>query len=142
MSALGVAVFLQSSKLHHSLWRRKPLHRFLCMVFFAYPLVFCSVEQRCLALCVLIEAVAFLILYWLHVRFPFYRFGFHWPPFTSISHLHLHVVSPLEQMSALSRFVFMPGSAWFCPVSFPYTYRNRGYDTGSRVPRHRFPFLF
>lgn len=50
------------------------------------------------------------------------RFGFHWPPFTSISHLHLHVVSPLEQMSALSRFVFMPGSAWFCPVEDAIAY--------------------
>ena len=33
------------------------------------------------------------------------RLGFHWPPFQSIEHLHMHVLSPVSSMSFLSRRV-------------------------------------
>lgn len=53
------------------------------------------------------------------------RFGFHWPPFTSISHLHLHVIAPSADMSMLGRFIFMPGSPWFSLVEDAVAYLER-----------------
>lgn len=41
------------------------------------------------------------------------RLGFHWPPFNSISHLHLHVISPVKNMGFISGLVFKPNSYWF-----------------------------
>jgi hypothetical protein len=41
------------------------------------------------------------------------RFGFHWPPFTMISHLHLHVISPMTDMGFMARLIFRPNSWWF-----------------------------
>lgn len=35
----------------------------------------------------------------------FIRMGFHWPPFYTIGHMHLHVISPVSSMSFLSRYV-------------------------------------
>lgn len=35
----------------------------------------------------------------------FVRMGFHWPPFYSIGHMHLHAISPASSMSAFNRFV-------------------------------------
>ncbi|VDI43754.1 Hypothetical predicted protein [Mytilus galloprovincialis] len=40
-------------------------------------------------------------------------YGFHWPPFNSISHLHLHVISPASSMSWFQRVIFRPNSFWF-----------------------------
>lgn len=53
------------------------------------------------------------------------RMGFHWPPFTSISHLHLHVIAPTAEMSTLGRLIFMPGSAWFTTVEEAVAYLER-----------------
>jgi diadenosine tetraphosphate (Ap4A) HIT family hydrolase len=44
------------------------------------------------------------------------RLGFHLPPFNSISHLHLHVISPASQMSTISRLIFKPHTWWFTSV--------------------------
>ena len=41
------------------------------------------------------------------------RLGFHWPPFHTIAHLHLHVISPQSQMGWIARGIFMPGTWWF-----------------------------
>ncbi|KAK8729174.1 hypothetical protein OTU49_008664 [Cherax quadricarinatus] len=41
------------------------------------------------------------------------RMGFHWPPFHSISHLHLHVIAPENEMGFIARGAFMTGSFWF-----------------------------
>ncbi|KAK4324458.1 hypothetical protein Pmani_004906 [Petrolisthes manimaculis] len=41
------------------------------------------------------------------------RLGFHWPPFHSISHLHLHVIAPENEMGFLARGIFKTNSFWF-----------------------------
>ncbi|XP_046995807.1 adenosine 5'-monophosphoramidase HINT3-like isoform X1 [Schistocerca americana] len=41
------------------------------------------------------------------------RLGFHWPPFYSIGHLHLHVISPASDMSFVSQLIFRNNSWWF-----------------------------
>lgn len=43
--------------------------------------------------------------------------GFHRPPFNSVGHLHLHIISPASQMTFLSRLIFKPNSWWFEQVS-------------------------
>jgi len=33
------------------------------------------------------------------------RMGFHWPPFYTIGHLHLHAIAPAKSMSIFNRYV-------------------------------------
>ncbi|XP_022791861.1 histidine triad nucleotide-binding protein 3-like [Stylophora pistillata] len=40
-------------------------------------------------------------------------YGYHWPPFNSIQHLHLHVIYPGGQMGFFARQIFRPNSFWF-----------------------------
>ncbi|XP_028134848.2 adenosine 5'-monophosphoramidase HINT3 [Diabrotica virgifera virgifera] len=44
------------------------------------------------------------------------RIGFHCPPFNSINHLHLHVISPASEMGFIKRQVFRPNTWWFQSV--------------------------
>ncbi|XP_051163712.1 adenosine 5'-monophosphoramidase HINT3-like [Leptopilina boulardi] len=46
------------------------------------------------------------------------RTGFHWPPFNTVNHLHLHVISPVESMSFLHRSMFKPDSFWFVSTDY------------------------
>ncbi|XP_041983654.1 histidine triad nucleotide-binding protein 3-like [Aricia agestis] len=41
------------------------------------------------------------------------RFGYHWPPFRSVKHLHLHTIAPESKMGFIARTVFMKNSYWF-----------------------------
>lgn len=45
------------------------------------------------------------------------RLGFHWPPFHSISHLHLHIIGPESEMGLIGRAMFKANSFWFVSVS-------------------------
>lgn len=42
--------------------------------------------------------------------------GFHWPPFNTVNHLHLHLISPASQMGMLHRQMFRVNSLWFVTV--------------------------
>ncbi|XP_046829811.1 adenosine 5'-monophosphoramidase HINT3-like [Vespa crabro] len=46
------------------------------------------------------------------------RTGFHWPPFNTVNHLHLHVISPVENMSIIKRTMFKPNSLWFVDTDY------------------------
>eukprot|EP00121_Abeoforma_whisleri_P004405 Awhi_evm1s3981 len=39
--------------------------------------------------------------------------GFHWPPFNSIDHLHLHVIGPESTMSFFGKLEFKVGTLWY-----------------------------
>ncbi|XP_065843266.1 adenosine 5'-monophosphoramidase HINT3-like [Oscarella lobularis] len=41
------------------------------------------------------------------------RYGFHWPPFNTVQHLHLHAIYPPDQMGFFSRLAYRPNSLWF-----------------------------
>ncbi|PSN57719.1 hypothetical protein C0J52_00325 [Blattella germanica] len=45
------------------------------------------------------------------------RIGFHWPPFVSVKHIHLHVISPASSLGFKARLFFHPNSWWFVTVS-------------------------
>ncbi|KAK5642595.1 hypothetical protein RI129_008762 [Pyrocoelia pectoralis] len=46
------------------------------------------------------------------------RMGFHVPPFNSISHLHLHLITPTSGMGFLSRRIFQPNTWWFATAEY------------------------
>ncbi|XP_060814488.1 adenosine 5'-monophosphoramidase HINT3-like [Bombus pascuorum] len=50
------------------------------------------------------------------------RTGFHWPPFNTIHHLHLHVISPVCNIGLLKRFMFKPNSYWFVSTEYVKSY--------------------
>ncbi|CAG4952828.1 unnamed protein product [Parnassius apollo] len=41
------------------------------------------------------------------------RFGYHWPPFRSVRHLHLHTIAPESKMGLIARIIFKKDSYWF-----------------------------
>ncbi|BET02126.1 HIT domain [Nesidiocoris tenuis] len=41
------------------------------------------------------------------------RLGFHWPPFHTIGHLHLHAIAPVGEMGFVARMIFRENSWWF-----------------------------
>lgn len=43
--------------------------------------------------------------------------GFHRPPFNSVGHLHLHLISPASEMSILSKITYRADTWWFECVS-------------------------
>lgn len=45
-------------------------------------------------------------------------FGFHWPPFISVNHLHMHGISPAGQMTFIGRWIFKPYNMWFRTVCY------------------------
>uniref|UniRef100_A0A3Q3WMB1 Adenosine 5'-monophosphoramidase HINT3 n=1 Tax=Mola mola TaxID=94237 RepID=A0A3Q3WMB1_MOLML len=58
------------------------------------------------------------------------RFGFHWPPFCSVTHLHLHVLAPASQMGFMSRLIYRLNSYWFVTVRPPLCYLCQKCNTG------------
>lgn len=52
-------------------------------------------------------------------------YGFHWPPFTSIDHLHMHAIAPASKMGFFARLVFKPINMWYCSVRWLNIYYKR-----------------
>lgn len=48
--------------------------------------------------------------------------GFHWPPFNSVNHLHLHVINPASEMGFISRMIFKPNTWWFVTVRIEFLF--------------------
>lgn len=44
------------------------------------------------------------------------RMGFHIPPFSSVPHLHLHVLAPASKMNLKAQLRYGPQSHWFITV--------------------------
>ncbi|XP_059609915.1 adenosine 5'-monophosphoramidase HINT3-like [Phlebotomus argentipes] len=40
--------------------------------------------------------------------------GFHWPPFNSVKHLHMHGMGPRSRMGVIGKLIFKPNNKWFC----------------------------
>lgn len=45
------------------------------------------------------------------------RMGFHLPPFNTVDHLHLHLISPASSMNILHNVMFKPNTWWFSTVN-------------------------
>nr|XP_045601069.1 adenosine 5'-monophosphoramidase HINT3-like [Procambarus clarkii] len=41
------------------------------------------------------------------------RMGFHWPPFHTVHHLHMHIIAPENEMGFIARGIFKTNSFWF-----------------------------
>lgn len=54
--------------------------------------------------------------------------GFHWPPFHTVSHLHLHVIAPTQEMGFIGRIIFRPNSYWFVQVYLGYSEFKLNFD--------------
>lgn len=59
------------------------------------------------------------------------RLGFHWPPFHTVSHLHLHVIAPATEMGFLAKMMFKEDSWWFVSPEYVMT---RLSEAGSSAP--------
>ena len=40
-------------------------------------------------------------------------FGFHWPPFITVEHLHLHIIFPASKMNILYNYIFKKDTSYF-----------------------------
>lgn len=40
-------------------------------------------------------------------------YGYHWPPFNSIEHLHLHAIGETDNMRLVSKGIYYKNSPWF-----------------------------
>uniref|UniRef100_A0A0A9W2L1 Adenosine 5'-monophosphoramidase HINT3 n=1 Tax=Lygus hesperus TaxID=30085 RepID=A0A0A9W2L1_LYGHE len=49
------------------------------------------------------------------------RLGFHWPPFHTVSHLHLHAIAPASDMGFMSKMMFKENSLWFVSPEYVLT---------------------
>lgn len=43
-------------------------------------------------------------------------YGFHYPPFVSVKHLHMHGIGPISKMGLISRIIFARTNMWYCSV--------------------------
>ena len=64
------------------------------------------------------------------------RMGFHWPPFNSIKHLHLHVIFPETSISIVGRLIYRPGSFYFATVFDSYKLNTHLKSNGCFSLKH------
>ncbi|CAL9692397.1 unnamed protein product [Knipowitschia caucasica] len=62
------------------------------------------------------RAMGMRILHMNNVSDSDIKMGFHVPPFSSVAHLHLHVLAPVSQMCHRSMLCYGPQSHWFITV--------------------------
>ncbi|VVC27271.1 Hypothetical protein CINCED_3A020021 [Cinara cedri] len=55
------------------------------------------------------------------------RMGFHWPPFYTIAHMHLHAISPVNSMSMFNRFLAFNPSFSYVFVDVRIKYQTINY---------------
>lgn len=77
-----------------------------------------TLEGRHLSFVQRMNDVAFKILEQKNGDTEDVRIGFHWPPFNSIQHLHLHVIFPASQVHMMSRLVYKANSWWFASMEW------------------------
>lgn len=73
------------------------------------------------------------------------KIGFHWPPFNSVQHLHLHVIFPQSKLNVKGRLVYKANSWWFATIEWTLDHlakklsKDEQTDNKSGEPRDNTP---
>jgi len=62
------------------------------------------------------------------------RIGFHWPPFYTVGHLHLHAIAPIKSMSIFNRYIAFNPSLNYVFVDVDYVQKRIKSDENNGTP--------